>query len=362
MKKLILVTGNDEFAIKNKVREIVSERFGEDFANNPDLEIIAGDSDELKVEEILNQLQNALETPPFLSSNKTIWLRHFVYFKDLLALKKTPLQPLIDFIKNGIPNDINLIIDGAEIDQRKAFFKECKKAGEIFNFRQADISAKDFAKNQYVKIREFCQKNNKDIAQNAVNYLAETIGSDSGRLQSELSKLINFVGKNQQQITLEDCKNICSKTPEALSWDFSNNLMKKDLPAALQVINTLIEQMRGTSGASARLELSLLANVRNSFQEMVSVKCAMHELGLNNRLNKSFFYDQAAKLKEQYPDNFLLSVHPYRAYILCSNANIFSDAKLCDILEELLHAQRKMVSGGGDPRIILEQLAVKIVA
>ncbi len=362
MKKLVLVTGNDEFAIKNKVREIVAERFGEEFIDDADLEIIAGDSDELKVDEILNQLKNSLATPPFLSPNKTIWLRHFIHFKDLLTKKDTPMQFLVDFIKAGIPDDINLIIDGAEIDQRKAFFKECKKVGDIFNFRQADISAKDYAKNQYLKIREFCQKNRRDIAQNAVNYLAETIGSDSGRLQSELSKLINYIGKEQSQITIEDCKSICSKTPEALSWDFSNNLMKKNLPAALQTVSTLIEQMRSGAGASARLELSLLASVRNSFQELMSVKCAMHELGLNNRLNKSFFYDQAATLKEQYPDNFLLSVHPFRAYILCSNANAFKDEKLCDILEELLQAQRKMVSGGGDPRIILEQLAVKIVA
>ena len=362
MKKLILVTGNDDFAIKNKVREIIVERFGENFTNNADLEIIAGDSDELKVDEVLNQLKNSLATPPFLSPNKTIWLRHFIYFKDLLSKKDTPLQFLINFIKNGIPDDINLIIDGVEIDQRKALFKECKKVGEIFNFRQADISAKDYAKNQYAKIREFCKKNNKDIAQNAVNYLAETIGSDSGRLQSELSKLINYIGKEQNQITIEDCKNICSKTPEALSWDFSNNLMKKDLSAAMQTVNTLIEQMRSTAGASARLELSLLANVRNSFQELMTVKCAMHELGLNNRLNKSFFYDQGSALKERFPDNFLLSIHPFRAYILCNNANSFQNEKLCDILDELLKAQCKMVSGGGDPRIILEQLAIKIVA
>ncbi|MBU8902679.1 MAG: hypothetical protein KOO69_08060, partial [Victivallales bacterium] len=133
MPKLYLISGDDEFAIKLRSREIITSLCGEDAENNPDLEIIKGDSDVLKAEDILSDLLASLHTPPFLSPDKKIWLRHFIHFEKALAVNakdivKKRMTELLDFIKAGIPDDVILIIDGIGIDQRKAFFKSCKAA------------------------------------------------------------------------------------------------------------------------------------------------------------------------------------------------------------------------------------------
>ena len=93
---------------------------------------------------------------------------------------------------------------------------------------------------------------------------------------------------------------------------------------------------------------------------MVKVKNAMSELKLPRRVGTSYFYSVPPELKEQYPENILLQVHPFRAYKMCESALGFSDRSLAEALGVLLDGNRKLVSGGGEPRIVLEQLIIKI--
>jgi hypothetical protein len=56
----------------------------------------------------------------------------------------------------------------------------------------------------------------------------------------------------------------------------------------------------------------------------------------------------------------LLKLHPYRAFKVCENAAAFSDEVLAKDLELVRNAARALVSGGGDRRMVLEQLVLKL--
>ena len=64
---LHIFSGNDDFSIKQQVAKRIRERCGESPEDNPALEIIRGDSDTEKYDELLDQFINALTTPPFLT-------------------------------------------------------------------------------------------------------------------------------------------------------------------------------------------------------------------------------------------------------------------------------------------------------
>lgn len=364
MIRLYLICGDDEFAIKLRSREIITSLCGKDAEDNPDLEIIKGDSDEAKPEEILNSLMGALLTPPFLSPDKKIWLRHFAHFEKALAVSakdiiKKRVAELVDFIKKGIPDDTILIIDGPGLDQRKAFFKACKAAtdSDIQIFKKTSFGDRGFAENQRQLINDICAKANKQIDQAAVYYLSETISGDSGRLQTELEKVFCYAG-DSNRVTVEDCKAICSCTPEAMSWDFANALVDRNMPAALRLVNTLVKQLSAQRGGN--LELSLLSQATRTFQEMIKTKNAMAEINAPARVGKSYFSAVPQSLKEQFPGNMLLKIHPFRAYKICESASRFSDRELAKTLRDILEANRKLVSGGGEARIVLEQLITNI--
>ena len=364
MGKLFLITGTDDFAVKNQAREIAASLCGDPPEENPELEIVRGDSDELKPEGILDALYQAIQTPPFLCAEKKIWLKHFQHFEKVLDSAKKDgdaggrIDDITALIKAGLPADVTLIIDGPGIDKRKAFFKACKEQGEIFSYDKADLSSKDFARSQFARIQEQGAKAGVNISPDAVSFLAETVGSDSGRLANELEKLCCYV-QPRREITLEDCKNVCSRTPEAVSWDFANALTARDIPRALEIIDTLIQQLRNEK-SSGNHELSLLRQAVNTFQEMIQTRCAAAELGAPPRPGKNWFYSLAQEIKDRFPANFLIRLHPFRAYMLCESANSFSDRELVEALNALLETNRHLVSGGADSRLALEQLVLRV--
>ena len=65
-------------------------------------------------------------------------------------------------------------------------------------------------------------------------------------------------------------------------------------------------------------------------------------------------------MKEEFPNTPLLKIHPFRAYKVCEAAANYTDAELIRNLELVRNANRALVSGGGDRRIILEQLIIKL--
>jgi DNA polymerase-3 subunit delta len=313
---------------------------------------------------MLCSLLAALRTPPFLSPDKKVWLRHFVHFEKSLAVNakdivKKRIGELCDFIKEGIPEDMVLLIDGPDIDQRKAFFKCCKAApdSEIQIFKQTSFGDKRFVENQRQLIQEICAKAGKDIDQAAMYYLSETVTGDAGSLQMELEKAFCYAG-DKNRISVEDCKAVCSCTPEAMSWDFANALVDKNMPAALRLISTLVKQL--ASERSGNQELSILGQAVRTFQEMIKTKNAMAEIQAPARVGKSYFSAVPQSVREKCPDNMLLKMHPYRAYKVCESAGRFSDGELAQTLRDILDANRKLVSGGGNPRIVLEQLVTNI--
>ena len=361
--RFILVSGNEESAIKDKARELAALLCACDPDECPDLETIRGDSDEKKADAILAELLNSLSTPPFLSEKKIIWLKHFQNF-DLAQIapepKKTPkplqahMASLSEMLKAGLPDDIALLIDGPGLDRRKAFYKLCEKSGEVHFLGKNDASSKEFPREQYLRIKTYFADNGIRAGEDALEYLSETLGADYSRVKNELEKLICYVGESKS-VTLEDCRQACSRSSEAMSWDFANALVERDAVRAIAVIGDTLATMRGSG------ELAILSIAIKSFQEIVRVHKALAELGLNpKRVDKNSFYSMSPEAKERHPDNFLLSLHPFRAYMICRNAARFNDRELAASLSAILDANRQMVSGGGDARLILEQLALKI--
>ncbi|OGV34767.1 MAG: hypothetical protein A2020_09600 [Lentisphaerae bacterium GWF2_45_14] len=360
MGKNFLISGNDEFAIKDMARNIVSGLCGENFEDDPGLEIIRGDDESKKMNDILTELIASVRTPPFLSPNKIIWLRHFAYFDKLQSSSEDPLTAeLLKIIKDGIPDDVTLILDGPGIDRRKAFYKSCGKKAEVHFMEKADLGDKNFLVNQFNRIKDFFAENKKSINDAAAHYLSETIGSDSARLKTELEKLICYTAFSKNPVSIDDCREVCSRTPEALSWAFADALIDRNTAAALDAINVLMEQLR--AGKSTKnSELAILSFAAKRFQEIIKTKKAASELNFSMKKGANFFYSLPQAVKDEYPDNFLVSMHPFRAFKLCEAAMKFSDIETASAINLLLETNRKLVSGAENPRLALEQLAISI--
>lgn len=357
MAGFYIISGDDDFARKRRAREICAELSGNSEPESDEaVEIIPGDDPALKTDELASLFVEALRTPPFLCDHKIIWMRHHPDLDKFAAEKQSPeYAELFALLTSPLPDGIQVIIDGPGLDRRRSKVKELKNAGaEMELFNAAKSSDKAFAETRRELLANFSRSTRKRIAPDAMQYLSEVIGGDSGTLANELEKLNCYTG-NATEITLSDCLAIISRTQEALSWEFTSAVVENNRSKALLTLAKLLSQR------DSGMEIRMLAGLSNEYQKLIQTRLAMKQLNIN-RANPNSFSALPPEVKERFPDNPLLKMHPYRAFKTCEAASRFSGNSLALKLTAIRDASRALVSGGGDSRILLEQLVCKLTA
>ena len=367
MGKIHLITGGDEYAVKNKARDIITGLCGKDFESNPCLEIIHGDSDDMKPVQALGLIIESAATPAFLGSAKTIWLKNLDFEKiskgkdaddpkEKEELEKK-MKPFLAFLEAGLADDTGLVMSIFSVDRRSKFFKACQKSGEIHFFEKIDVTSKDWNDKLRYLIHDTCRKNGIRISEDAVAFVSETAGVDVGRVQSEMDKLFAYVSPNTA-ISLADCKKICSRTPEMAAWSFSEALTAKNLSEAIETLNILANMDNKSQ------EMKILYMAMKNFQDMVKTKAVCRKLGIRSGASQNEFNSKLQNvppdLRLEIKDDSIFKLHPYRAWKVFSSSENFSDKELARILTEILKANKSLVSGAFSPRMELEALAIKI--
>jgi DNA polymerase III delta subunit len=74
----------------------------------------------------------------------------------------------------------------------------------------------------------------------AARLLVELVGGELGRVQTETDKLVAYVG-GQGRIGAEEVEAVCSMVAEAIIWDLTDALVRKDANQALAVSHRLLE-------------------------------------------------------------------------------------------------------------------------
>lgn len=355
MGKLFLISGDDDFARKQHARQLAMMYTGCDDVENSDaMEIIQGDLPELKLDAIADNFLEALRTPPFLSPQKVVWMRHHPDL-DSWTNESAPavVKDLTAFLGETLPEELTVIIDGPGIDKRKTLWKNLAKSGaslELFSITRS--TDRNFAETRRNLLSNFAKTTGKRINSDAMQYLTEVISGDSGILANELEKLACYTG-NAAEITIADCRAIVSRTPEAVIWEYTEAIQNGRKEAALHSLALLAKQNE------QGFELKLIALLSNAFQKSLNCRMAMQELGIR-RPSPGAFENISPELKAKYPDNMLIKLHPYRAFKMCEAAAKLDGASLSRKLTMIRNTSRALVSGGGNPRILLEQLTVNL--
>ena len=354
MGKIYIISGDDDFARKQRARETAIMAAQCDEPENADhVEIIQADLPELKPEAIAERFLEALRTPPFLAPQKMVWLRHHPNL-DSMTAESAPavVKELGKFLGETLPDELSVVIDGPGLDKRKNFWKNILKNAVTESCSIAKATDRNFAESRRNVLNNFAKSTGKKIRNDAIQYLTEVIGGDSGILANELAKLACYTGNNPE-ITIDDCRAIVSRTPEAVIWEYTEAIQNGRKEVALQLLAQLSKHNE------QGFELKLIALLSNAFQKSLNCRLAMQELGIQ-RPSPAAFENLSEEDKAKYPGNPLIKLHPYRAFKMCESAIKLDGAKLANNLTLIRNASRALVSGGGNPRIILEQLTIAL--
>lgn len=360
-----LVFGEDEFAVKQRARQIYQQWTLE--LGGTDHEIIdAAVSNSGEALKALARLREALQTLPFFGSGKVVWLQNCNFLGDertagAQAVMDT-LAELAQEWKEFSWQNVRLLISAAKADKRKVFFKTIDKIGAVESFDAWSVDDKDWADRAETWVRKAVRSKQKEISDEALAELVGRVGPNTRQLDMEVEKLSLYVGE-QNRIEAEDVAAVCVHNKTARAFALGDALGDRDLP---RLLRRLDEELWGIKGDSRKSEIGLLYGLIAKVRAMLMLKEMLREGWVKAEQDYSRF---KARLELVPADKMPadrrfnpLALNPYVLYKALPQVKHYTRSELVRAMDLLLRCNQRLVSRGLDQSLVLQQALVQIAA
>jgi len=272
----------------------------------------------------INEVINDLKTLPMVSKHKLLVI------KEAEKINKNDETKLIDYFNRlSLKNNFStLIIIYKKSSPKKELITVIKRVGIAVNF-----SITDKAK-LALWIKSKFRQSNKKITQEALFYLQSIVGSDLGRLFSEVEK-IDIYAKDQKIIEKEDVMITIGGSEAVNIFKVLDSLGDKDIKNA---IDGLVKLNQGNLH-----HLSIFAMIHRQIKLILQAKLLLTK-GFN-------FKEVEKKLKLPY---FVVEK-------IVKQSKKYTFKEICKSYELLNIADLEFKDSQKEPKIILEELVMNIV-
>jgi DNA polymerase-3 subunit delta len=361
---LMLVCGEDEFAVKQRAREIYHLWTKE--SGGADHEIIdasvANSGEALKV---LRRLRESLQTLPFFGSSKVIWLQNCNFLgEERTATAEVVTETLADIsqeLKVFSWDNVRLLISAGKVDKRKVFFKTVDKIGTVESLAGWSADTKDWENQAEAWARGAIRQRQKEISEDALAELINRVGPNARQLDSEIEKLALYVG-DKASIGLIDVETICIQNKTARAFALGDALGDRDLP---RLLTRLDEELWEVKLDPRKSEIGLLYGLISKVRAMLLLKEMIREGWIKPEADYSRFKSQLERVpSEKLPQDRRfnpLALNPYILFKAFPQAKRYTEEELVRAMESLLECNRRLVSSNLDESLVLQQTLVQIV-
>jgi DNA polymerase-3 subunit delta len=361
---LVLVCGEDEFAVKQRAKQIYHQWTEE--LGGTDHEIIdaavSNSGDALKA---VARLREALQTLPFFGSGKAIWLQNCNFLGDertatAQAVTET-LAELAQELKQFAWQNVRLLISAGKVDKRKLFYKTLDKIGAVETFAGWSADDRDWANQAEAWARKALRTRQKEISDEALAELINRVGPNARNLDNEIEKLSLYVGA-KPEIQLDDVAAICTRNKTARAFALGDALGDRDLP---RLLRRLDEELWEVKLDPQRSEIGLLYGLISKVRAMLLLKEMLREGWVKADADYSRFKAQLERMpSDKLPQDRRFNpqaINPYVLYKALPQARRYSQAELIRAMDLLLQCNRRLVSSNLDESLVLQQTLVQIV-
>ena len=361
---LVLVFGDDEFAVKRRAKQLYQEWTAE--LGGMDHEIIDGNvANSGEAFKALKKLREALQTLPFFGSAKVVWLQNCNFLgedrvsnaQDLTDSLTGLAQELKDFSWEGV----RLLVSAGNVDKRRVFYKALDKLGRIESFAGWSANDRDWAEQAEAWGRKALRERHKEISDEALAELVGRVGPHSRQLDNEVEKLALYVG-DRKEIQLEDVAAICTRNKTARAFALGDALGDRDLPRLLQRLD---EELWEVKLDPQKSEIGLLYGLIAKVRAMLLLKEMLREGWVKPDTEYPRFKAQLERVPaDQLPTDKRfnpLALNPYVLYKALAQVKRYSESELIRAMDLLLLCNRRLVTSGLDEALVLQQTLVQIV-
>ena len=275
LQSLYLLYGEELYLLETNLKKIKTQ-FGECVKGINFIMI-----DEQNVPEIISDI----ETPSFGYEKKLIIARNTGLFKKEGKKKSGDTAKLKEKLAKYIEENIKIINESVvlvfvedEADSKSTLYTAIEKNGIVCKF--------DFQKPNQIeqRIKTICNAYKVNIDAQTMRYFIECCGTNMLDLINEIRKLIEYAGENGT-IKKEDIDKLSIKKLESVIFDLTDDLGKKDITGALQVLQNLIYAKEPLA--------KILVTLYNHFKKLYITKMAINTnkdlaISLNLKPNQMF--------------------------------------------------------------------------
>lgn len=319
LNSIYLLYGEELFLLESVLKKI-KNKFGELIKGINYIQI-----DENNYEELISDII----TPAFGYDKKLIIVKQTGLLKKegkkkniKLTEYKKKLQKFIVENIDTIKENVVLVFIEEEIG-KSSLLDVIQKNGITSNFEYQKPA-------QIIKrLNSICKAYKVNVYENDLRYLLEICGSNMQDLINEIRKLIEFAGEGGT-ITRDDIEKLSIKKIESVIFDLTDNLGKRDIKEALNVLNNLIY--------SKEPPQKILVTLYNHFKKIYMIKLATK-------------YNKDLALSMNLKPNQMFLVSKYK-----KQANYFKEQEVRKIMEELINLDEKYKIGLIDLNLGLESI------
>jgi len=360
---LVLVCGEDEFAVKQRAKQLYVQWTGE--VGGMDHELIDGSvSNSGEALRALAKLREALQTLPFFGSGKVVWLQNCNFLGDERAATASAvteaLAELAQELKGFAWQNVRLLISAGKVDKRKVFYKTVDKLGTVEAMAGWSADDRDWADQAERWAQQALRAREKEISDEALAELISRVGPNARQLDSEVEKLALYVGA-RRAVEFEDVTAICTRNKTARAFAVGDALGDRDLP---QLLRRLDEELWEVKLDPKRSEIGLLYGLISKVRSMLLLKEMVREGWVKPDGDYSRFKVQLERVPaEQLPADRRfnpLALNPYVLFKALPQVRRYTQEELVRAMELLLRANQRLVSSNLDESLVLQQTLVQI--
>lgn len=319
LNNIYLLYGEETFLLEACLKKI-KNNFGERKAGINEVRI-----DDTNVNGIISDI----ETPAFGYEKKLIIARNTGLFKKEGKRKVATNSELSNKIAEYIKENIKILQEAVVL----VFIEEEAEKNELYKIIEQYGIVCEFQELKPVQIiarmKGICNAYQVQIDDSTLKYFIECCGTNMQDLINEIRKLIEYAGVNGT-ITKQAIDLLCIKKLESVIFDLTDNLGKKQVNKALEVLHSLIYQKEPIQ--------KILITLYNHFKKLYIIKIAQRE-------------DKNIAESLNLKPNQMFLVTKYKA-----QADYFKEAELKKIVEELIDLDYNYKIGLIDLNVGLESI------
>jgi DNA polymerase-3 subunit delta len=361
---LILITGDDDFAVKSRAKQIYAQWCKDSGGFDHEL-IDASSSNGGEALRSLARLREALQTLPFFGASKVIWFEGCNFLGEERAAGSAAvteaLADLSDELKKFTWDGVKLLITSPKVDKRKTFYKTLDKLGTVETFSGWSLDDKDWVDQAEMAARRQLRERGKEIDDQALGALVTNVGPNNRMLVGEIEKLALYMG-DRPRVTRADIDAIVSRNKQAKAFALADAVGARDLP---RLLKTLDQELWSLQTDSRKSEIGLLYGLISKIRSMLFLK----EMVKEGWIQPDAEYGRFKAGLENVPPDALpadrrfnpLAMHPYMLYNSLGHSKRYHSEELVKAMELLLEANQRLVTSGMDEALVLQDALIRIV-